>query len=399
MTARWAATLGPGGDTVLSATGLWPLLGLLADAAAGPARDELADALRVPADRAPELARELLAHLARVPRVGSALGLWVRPRVALREEWAAGLPEATLGVLGPDPAESGRRLDAWAAERTGGLIPAVPVEVGARTELVLASAQAVRTTWLRPFEESVMFPERGPWAAPDDDMRPLRSLRRRTAVLDRVGVAETGIGPLTVLKVLGGTGVDVHLLLGPEDADRSAVLTSGLAVLAGRHPLVPGTLLPLGEPGPGLSVALARSSDREPSLSVTTSPFALAAEHDLTGLAEVFGLSTAMDASRGHFPGVADDPPLAVDDARQTAVARFDAKGFEAGSVTAVAMMAAGIPARPYTVRHVGLDIDRPFGFLTVHRSSRLVLTAGWVAEPVPYVDEDEDEDEDTLHA
>ncbi|MET9950993.1 hypothetical protein ABZ135_05510 [Streptomyces sp. NPDC006339] len=41
-------------------------------------------------------------------------------------------------------------------------------------------------------------------------------------------------------------------------------------------------------------------------------------------------------------------------------------------------------------VRRIDLDIDRPFGFLTVHRTSRLVLAAGWVAEPVPYVFEED---------
>lgn len=33
----------------------------------------------------------------------------------------------------------------------------------------------------------------------------------------------------------------------------------------------------------------------------------------------------------------------------------------------------------------VEADFDRPFGFLAVHRTSRLVLAAGWVTEPVPH--------------
>ncbi len=43
------------------------------------------------------------------------------------------------------------------------------------------------------------------------------------------------------------------------------------------------------------------------------------------------------------------------------------------------------MPPPRYTVRLVEAAFDRPFGFLTVHRTSRLVLTAGWVAEPVTF--------------
>ncbi|MET8508586.1 serpin family protein [Streptomyces sp. NPDC004787] len=399
LAARWAAALptpapspapapAPGipadaaPGTVFSACGVWPLLALLADGAAGPAREELADALGVPAPAA-ETARELLAALARIPGAGAAIGLWVRPEVALREAWATGLPGGSLGRLGAGGSgadDSRKLLDAWAAEHTDGLVRELPVTVDEDTLLVLAAAQAVRTTWLRPFWESVTTPERGPWAG-----RRLVALRRSTALLDRVGVAGTAAGPLTVLRVLGDTGVDVHLLLGTEEASAGAVLRGGLDVLAGAVTAVPGDVLPLGEPGPGLRVAQESSVTSDPRLRVCTPPFSLAAEHDLLDLHGVFGLTTARDASRGHFPGIADRPPLAVQQARQAAAARFGARGFEAASVAAVSTRAgAGRPLLTYRVRAVDLALDRPFGFLAVHRSSRLVLSAGWVAEPTP---------------
>ncbi|MEJ8670964.1 hypothetical protein WKI71_28885 [Streptomyces sp. MS1.AVA.1] len=34
---------------------------------------------------------------------------------------------------------------------------------------------------------------------------------------------------------------------------------------------------------------------------------------------------------------------------------------------------------------------DRPFGFLALHRHSRLVLAAGWVTDPEPYREDEED--------
>jgi len=331
-------------------------------------------------------ARELLDALARIPGAGSAVGLWTRPRVRPYDAWAAGLPEATLGRLGEDDAENQRLLDAWAAQRTGGLIPAMPVTVRKDTDLVLATAQAVRTTWLRPFREGGGFPDHGPWAG-----REIAALHRTTGLLDRVGVATTDAGLLTVMKVLGSTGVDVHLLLGPVDAECGAVLKAGVDVLSGACPTVTGDLLPLGGPGPGLDVRNVRSTSREPFLSVTTPPFSLTAEHDLTALHGLFGLTTARDTTRGHFPGICARPPLAVRQARQAAMARCGARGFEAASVTAIGMPGAGVPRLPFVVRRIDLDIDRPFGFLTVHRTSRLVLAAGWVAEPEPYLLEEEE--------
>ncbi|WP_024757253.1 hypothetical protein [Streptomyces exfoliatus] len=223
-------------------------------------------------------------------------------------------------------------LDTWAAERTGGLIPAMPLQVDGATLLVLAAAQAVRTKWLSPFHATGLVPDdEGPWAG-----RTLVGLSRRTSLLDRVVVAQTPAGDLTVLQVLGNTGVDVHLLLGEGDAAPGAVLAAGIDVLSGVHRATPGDRLPLGEPGPGLYVRNVRAGGRDPVLSVTTSPFSLTADHDL----------------------------LATSDSPSTA----------------------------------------PSASLTVHRTSRLVLSAGWIAEPVDHVldeydheyeyDEDEDEDD-----
>ncbi|MEV6332578.1 serpin family protein [Streptomyces sp. NPDC051909] len=379
------AAAGEATGTVFSACGVWPLLAFLADGAAGPARAELEDALGVPAERAAEAARDLLAGVERIPGVGSAVGLWTRPDVEPHGSWVAGLPAATLGRLGPDDAENQRELDAWAAKRTDGLIPTMPVTVDETSKLVLAVAQALRTSWLRPFWEGGMLPDSGPWAG-----RELAALHRTTGLLDRVGVAETDAGPLTVLKVLGGTGIDVHLLLGPDEADRGTVLKGGLDVLSGTCRTVPGDLLPLGEPGPGLNVRHVRSTSRDPYLAVTTSPFSLTAEHDLLAHHEVFGLTTARDLERGHFPGISDFP-LALTQAAQATVARFDAQGFEAASVTAFAAAAGcAAPRTRHVVRRIDLDVDRPFGFLAVHRTSRLVLMAGWVNEPVPYVFDEE---------
>jgi serine protease inhibitor len=378
LTARWAATTG--GGTVFSAVGVWPLLALLADGAAGAARAELEEAVGVPADDAAPAARELLAALGSVRGLEAALGLWTVRTLELREEWEAGLPADAHGVLTGDPAADGAALDAWAAKRTGGLIERMPLTVTPDTEMVLASALTLRTRWLKPFEEGHLIPEAGPWEG-----RELAGLWRHSTLLDRIGVADTPDGHVTELKVLGDTAVDVHLLLGEEGMTPGQVLGAGVGVLARRHPVTPGSHLPYGEVGPGLDVVREHTMLPEPpTLEVTLPPYAVASEHDLLERPELFGLTTAVRPVPGHFPGVSPRP-LCVQSARQSALARFDARGFEASAVTALGAMGAGIPELRWLRTTVRAVFDRPFGFLAVHRHTRLALAAGWVTDPEPF--------------
>ncbi|MEV0257418.1 serpin family protein [Streptomyces sp. NPDC050732] len=385
LTSRWAATTPVDRGTVFSAPGVWPLLAFLADGASGAARTELADAVGLPADEAAAAARELLAAMDRVRGLDAALGLWTRRTLTLRDAWRDGVPVEALGVLTGDPGKDGAALDAWAAERTGGRIERMPARPDKDTEFVLASALALRTEWIRPFEDSVTAPVAGPWRD-----RFLAALRRSTSLLDRVGVAQTSAGAVTELKVLGNTGVDVHLLLGEDHMGPGQVLGAGVDVLARRVAVAPGTQLPYGEVGPGLEVSRVRSLfPHPPTLHVTTVPFTLTAQHDLMKRHELFGLTSARDATRGHFPGIAAEP-VALRQGEQTATATFSARGFRAAAVTAFDAAAMGMPEERYITTDVDATFDRPFGFLAVHRTSRLVLAAGWVTDPEPYR-EDED--------
>ncbi|MFI2201432.1 serpin family protein [Streptomyces sp. NPDC020192] len=378
LTARWAQALPEG--TVFSAPGVWPLLAFLADGAAGPARAELAGALGVPASQAAGAARELLAALASVSGLDAALGLWTHQGLALREEWRAGLPAGTYGVFGDDLVTAQERLDAWAAERTGGLVERMPVTLTRDARMVLASALALRTTWRQPFEEQPLRPDAGPWQG-----RTLRGLRRRSPRPDRVGVTGTPDGFVTALTVPGDNGVDVHLVLGEERMTPGQVLTAGVGIVERALPLTAGGALPHGHVGPGLYVEQQPALAPEPlSLDVRTVAYEVRADHDLLALAPLFGLTAASDPGHGHFPGVSEFP-LAIGQARQSALARFGPLGFRAAAVTVV--MAAPGSAPPqyrYESTVVRAVFDRPFGFLAVDRESRLVLVAGWVTEPAP---------------
>ncbi|WP_030267866.1 serpin family protein [Streptomyces sp. NRRL B-24484] len=392
LTERWARGVPTAGGTVFTAAGLWPLLAALASGADGAAGKELADALGVPAGQAAERARELLGVLGRLPGVAAAVGLWTVPALQVSPEWTAGLPaHLHQPITGP---EIQPQLDAWAARHTNGQIEEFPLRVQPDTLLLLASALAVRTDWIRPFEPTFFSAETGPWAG-----REFAGLYRLTSLLDRVAVVETPAGPVSELRVLGGGGIDVHLLVGEEGARPGEVLAGGLGILTGRHRRVTGGQLPYGEAGPGVRVRAIRSEVPQHELLAEVVQFTVAAEHDLLADADRFGLGTVSRREpdgTGHLPGICADPPLEVRAAAQSATATFGALGFRAAAVTAFGIAVGSAPTPPpYRVRRVSFTTDRPFGFLAVHRTSRLVLAAGWVDRPDPYEREPEEWDEE----
>ncbi|MGW2640212.1 serpin family protein [Streptomyces sp. NPDC001348] len=379
LTARWAGAAD--GGTAVSAAGVWPLLAFLADGATGPARAELAEALGLPAEEAAGAARELLAGMGGMPGLDCALGLWTDRALGLRQEWRAGLPAGTHGVLSGDLPADQEALDAWAVERTGGLVERMPVTLTEDARMVLAGALALRTDWRRPFDERTLRPGTGPWQG-----RRLLGLHRRGVRPDRAGVASTPDGWVTALEVPGDNGIDVHLVLGEERMTPGRVLAAGVAVVERALTVTGGGRLPYGHAGPGLHVERQPAVSPEPmTLDVTTAAFDVRTEHDLLARHGLFGLTTARDTRYGHFPGISADP-LAIGAAGQSTVAQFGALGFRAASVTALmAAPGSGPPRYRYETTVVRAVLDRPFAFLAVDRETRLVLVAGWVTEPAPY--------------
>ncbi|MEU8995664.1 serpin family protein [Streptomyces caniferus] len=376
MTARWAHEVVGERGTVLTAAGVWPLLALLAGPAAGPARKELAEALGTDAEHAVGEGGALLAALAAADGVDAAVALWARRTLALRPAWLESLPDGLRGELTGDTAADQGAMDAWARRHTEGLIERMPVRIGPGTVLVLASALLVRTTWEEPFREGPSRPSEGPWAG-----RELTALSRSGTDVEQVRVHGTPAGPLTAVRVAGDNGLDVHLLLGEPAVPGNEVLRHGVAALDGAYPAVSGAAL-TDAAGPGLRVTTVPSYDGAPCLDLTTTRFTVDAEHDLLDRAELFGLVTATDASRGHFPGMCEQP-LAVSEARQAATATFGPLGFRAAAVTMVPFGLGSVPPPPpYRAQQISARYDRPFGFLAVHRASGLVLAAGWVTEP-----------------
>ncbi|MEW2546075.1 serpin family protein [Streptomyces sp. NPDC047002] len=389
LTARWARGLDAARDTVFSAAGAWPLLALLAEAAQGPARRELESAVGAQAPDAAAAARALFAELPGAAGLNAALGLWTARSLPLHDAWLTTLPEGSHAALTGDAAADRAALDAWAARQTEGRIDRMPVDVGPGVPLVLASALRLTTRWEHPFTGGPARPvAAGPWAG-----LPLPLLTRTTPGLGDAAVADTRHGPLTLLRVRGDNGIDVHLLLGPPGAGPGEVLGGAVAALAGRCAVTSADALPYGpQAGPGLAKDVIESTRPAPGplLRVDVPAFRLTAHHDLLRRAEVFGLAAASDASRGHFPGISP-APLAVGSAAQAATAEFGAEGFEAAAVTAFGMRAGAAAAAPSRVPRVTATLDRPFGFAAVQRATGLCLVTGWVARPPSGTDRAED--------
>ncbi|MEU2180490.1 proteinase inhibitor I4 serpin [Streptomyces thermolilacinus] len=375
LTDRWAATLdnppatgagsaetvdtsggGPAGS-VLSAAGLWPLFGHLAHAARPLARTALEDALGMPAEDVAPAARALLTALGAAQGVDAALGLWTRAGLPLHRTWADALPAPARGTLTGAPDADRRALGTWAAERTGGRVPHLPVPGGPDTELVLASALSLRADWFRPFQETYAEVWTGPLGGPD------RAVPVPLVVPpgpDRGDRDPGGRGDRRACPRRHGYRRPPAAGRGAHDARAGRLGRYGTA----HRPVARGARRPAACPwaprGPGLTLEAVREPrPAPPQLCLTVPSFDLAAEPDLTAHPEVYGLAAALDGTRGHFPGISP-VPLTLEAAARTATAVFGPLGFRAASVTAVSAYAAGVPERRYRSLRLSAGFERP---------------------------------------
>lgn len=368
LTARWCSRL-CGEDFALSGAGLWPLLALLASAADESVRAELAAALERPADSAQRDALEVLDILRAGLSTTAALGIWTHKKAPLREEWKYHLPDGVVQTLTDQAA-----LDWWAAEQTGGLIDKFPLEITADTLLVLASALTASVRWRIPFDAR----PRGDcdyWSSEDPGPPDQLWLSRTTSDLAIAAILDAAV---TRVVVEGDGDVDVHLLLG--DRQPADVLATGLRELSGEAQVCPA--VDIEGRGPGLIVYREQSSSPEDRLHLELPSFEIKARHDLLEHVDLFGLRSLTDPNTSYLP-LLSPVPLCVSEGAQDVLARFFAAGFEAAAVTAFGAMAGSEPPRErYQVTAVNVAFKRPFGFLAVHRPSRLAVVAGWVDSP-----------------
>ena len=248
LTTRWLAHAGAEAK-VVSGIGVWALLALIAEPAAGEGRAELAAALGIEADAAMDAAREVIAKVDACAAARLATGLWMRRDLKVHDAWAGRLPKGTRGEITGVPDDDAAVLDAWASEPTGGRIEKFPLRTSADTRLALASALLVDTRWVHPFMGITYRLDNGPWA----DGRAVNRLTRMTTNLEEIRVVETDCGPLTDMTVVGGGEVDVHLVLAEEHVALERVLAAGAEAMTADGG-VRGDAFTADRPGPGISI-------------------------------------------------------------------------------------------------------------------------------------------------
>ena len=271
------------------------------------------------------------------------------------------------GELTGDPTRDRAALDEWAGTHTDGLVPEMPVRVTPTTALVLASALSLRTGWAEPFRDAWQQPAAGPWRG-----RRLAGLSRVGHDLDALRAVDTGAGPLKLLTVRGAEDVDVVLALGAPGRGRRRCC----------RPRSPRSAHRPRCPSPPAPASPRRSwTPTTTGPSCSSAPWASPSAPTTTCWRGPRCSASPPPSATATTSGIA--PLLAVSQARQSVTATFGATGFRAAAVTAVSTRAGSAP-RPVTARkrRVRLDVDRPFGFLAVHRPSGLVLLAGWVTDP-----------------
>jgi len=382
---RLHAAAGPD-HHVVSALGAWLLVALCAPLAETEARAELAEVLGADPMEAAQFATELLSQPH--PMVAAGAGLWVAPAVTtpVMERWRDGLPpRVTTGDIPTQEA-----IDAWANEHTLGLIDRFPVQIDPDLVCLLATALATKVSWDVPFElvdAAALAPS--PWAASLN--RVLRSPRRDPR--HRQYVAESDRAGTVGVHLAGARG---GLLVGSVIAADPEVPAAD--VLAAAHSIVttearaPNSVarrslfdLPLGHGAiwsiTEEEVETKANDGREEVVTSVLPAWTAETTVDLAG--DDLGLPTAARVIKQAL-GLTN----LTYEAKQVALARYTAVGFEAAAVTVLAIATSAPRLRPGHRREATLRFGHPFAVVAVASDDLEVpprdrVSTPWLGLPV----------------
>ncbi len=347
---------------VASPLGAWLLLGLTAHSAehvpASAAADGLAEALGCSVAEASGLTGALLRtpH----PVVRTAAAAWLRPTLdapgirTLLEQ----LP-CTSGDLPSQP-----EADRWARDHTDGLIERFPTDLADPVLLLLlATAVAARLRWVVPFEP-VPAAQLG---AGGFAQQLTRAMRAEAGGGHELGIYTTPVGPVAA-HVGRASGMRVLSVIADPAVPSARVLEAALG-LATDTQLWQRRIslwdLPLGD---GFAWTIQRvkaqvTHPREEEIVDAVLPaWAADSTHDLVDLGVSIGFAAA---------GQVLAPLLGLSEfqlgAAQSALARFDRRGFEAAALSFMAM-GGGMPPepRPGKRREARLRFGHPYAVVAV---------------------------------
>ncbi len=354
-----------GAHHVASPLGAWLVLALAGSAARDEEAERLGDVLGLPVAEAAQAARALLddPH----PAVAAAAAAWTAPGGDDVAHWLDGLPATVARGPVPSPAEA----DAWARERTLGLVERFPLDLDRDWVCVLASALATRVTWLQPFDVVDAEGFRSPWRDRVGTVLRSPGLGHGSAI-----VRHPDAGDLAVHRADADGLVVTSVLAGPDVAP-GRVLAA--AHDAARDRVAPRSLfdLPLGD-GPSWTITEHAGDDGEERITALLPAWSVQSEHDLTppgaGFDVAAGVLMRLFGAGGPW------------DARQVAVARYDARGFEAAAVTGLFVAESAFRRSPGRRRDALLRFDRPYAVVATTYSTGpwygLPVFSAWVAEP-----------------
>jgi serpin B len=291
-------------------------------------------------------ARELVVEDPAV-RLALAQALWLDPRRRLTPAFAAAAAERGVDCRALDFADprAPATVNAWAAERTEGMIERIVDGFAADEVMALADAAYFEGSWRVPFPADGTVPR--PFTRPGGDTVTVPTMHL-DAEMEYFEDAEHlavrlpyGTGELAFVAVLARRGLDAPA----PGEDRWAEIAAGLAPRPGRLAL------------PRLGVA---------------------AESELRGPLTALGLG-AMFRAGPDLDGMLTGPGPAKGAGRVLHNARvdLDERGTRAAAVTAVTVRAVSLPIDPFDLR-----LGRPFLWAIEHRDSGTLLFLGRVTDP-----------------
>lgn len=338
--------------SVISYTGLWLLLSLVAPAADAEA---ITEALGLPPEEARETAEKLIAEAH--PTVAAALGAWLA-------DWV----EPTTPLPVPvEPLPDQETLNAWAADNTRGLIRSMPVTIGPDTMLLLATALITTPEWTEPL------------AIEDGRLVLRKSLQ---------AIVETSVGPVAVARPGSRDGVDVFSVIAAPEVPAEDVWVAVTEVI---EQYAAGEVTHMTHPedltdGHAWTVKRERRTyvaydAPEPNSVVFTTrlpAWNADASHELVAAPGVESVANGIAARLPQQDGGIDFI------CAQTATAAYDQNGFKAAAVTAMAWM-SGSAMPEYIerkIRHVQVSFDRPHAVIAIARGGAwdgVPLFEAWV--------------------
>ncbi|GAS94096.1 uncharacterized protein RMCC_1062 [Mycolicibacterium canariasense] len=357
------------GHAVTSPLGLWLLLALAGPATAGATRSEVEAVLGTSVGDAAARAAELLGEPH--PAVAALAAVWDRNLGVAFDAWARTLPDVV--ARGPIPSQA--EANTWAQSHSRGMIDEFPLRIERLTRLLLASALATDIAWRTPLHTTEeLGGEFGRLISRGLTIRDGMQLVVDTDAAGLVAVAAPHTtSALEVLSVIAAPGV------APAEVDTAAhqvaALLRGDGRAARRVPdedLVDGhawTVTEHREPRTGGPSVQMEWRSHLPAWSATST-------HDLK---DAPGVAPVVSALTGFL---AEDDLPATFGAAQTAVASYTESGFEAAAVTAIGLVAAGMPSfHEVLVKRIEVRFNRPYAVLAC--AARAEGPRAWRGVPV----------------